>query len=111
MFRQTGPRNPLHPSGEQVFDKEAARPWTAWIEGDPMGTMRILDRSGDTAVSWDIADAASLAHAEEQFADLAARRNLAFARAHGAPASETVQVRSFDPSAEEIIWVRPIQGG
>jgi len=76
-----------------------------------MGTMRILDRSGDTAVSWDIADAASLAHAEEQFADLAARRNLAFARAHGAPASETVQVRSFDPSAEEIIWVRPIQGG
>ena len=29
----------------------------------------------------------------------------------GAPASEAERIHAFDPSAEEIIWVRPIQGG
>jgi hypothetical protein len=76
-----------------------------------MGVMHILDQNGDSAVSWDVCDAPSLSRAEALFADLTSRRHLAFARAHGAPASETVLVKTFDPDAEEIIWVRPIQGG
>jgi len=36
---------------------------------------------------------------------------LAFARPVNAPAEEARQIRSFDPYAEEIIFVRPIQGG
>jgi hypothetical protein len=76
-----------------------------------MGVMRILDQYGDTAVSWDVRDALSLRSAEALFADLTSRRRVAFARARGAPASETVLLKAFDPNAEEIIWVRPIQGG
>ena len=36
---------------------------------------------------------------------------MAFARPLGAPVEQAERIRSFDPSAEEIIWVRPIQGG
>ena len=76
-----------------------------------MGTMRILDRSGDTAVTWDLDDEATVRAAEEIFERLAAESKIAFARPQGAPAEEAAQIRHFDPSAEEIIWVRPIQGG
>ncbi|MGD0219172.1 MAG: hypothetical protein ABSC73_01735 [Acidimicrobiales bacterium] len=76
-----------------------------------MGVMRILDQNGDTAVSWDVCDPPSLRRAEALFADLSSRHNLAFARAFGAPASKTDLLKTFDPNAEEIIWVRPIQGG
>lgn len=76
-----------------------------------MGTMRILDRSGDTLLTWDPADSAAVREAEELFVRLAAEHKLAFARPAGAGADETEQVRHFDPEAEEIIWVRPITGG
>ena len=35
------------------------------------------------------------------------RTQIPFARAAGAPAEETIQIKTFDPGAEEIIWVRP----
>jgi hypothetical protein len=76
-----------------------------------MGTMRILDRTGDTAVTWDLDDSAAVRRAEELFEQLAAESKMAFARAPGAPPEDAERITSFDPGAEEIIWVRPIQGG
>jgi hypothetical protein len=76
-----------------------------------MGTMRILDRSGDTAVTWELEDETTVRAAEELFERLKAESKMAFARPPGAPAEEAERITRFDPSAEEIIWVRPIQGG
>ena len=76
-----------------------------------MGTMRILDHTGDTAVTWDIDDETTIRAAEDLFERLAAESKMAFARSPGASAEEAERIRRFDPAAEEIIWVRPIQGG
>jgi hypothetical protein len=75
-----------------------------------MGIMRVLDETGDTVVAWSLDDPASVTAAEEEF-----RRQLAgavpVARAAGAPGSAARIVTRFDPSAEEIIWTRPVVGG
>jgi hypothetical protein len=76
-----------------------------------MGTMRILDHSGDTAVTWDLDDETTVRAAEEIFERLAAESKMAFARPPGAAAEEAERIKRFDPAVEEIIWVRPIQGG
>lgn len=76
-----------------------------------MGVNRILDENGDTTVAWDITDVESLKIAEDLFERLRSERKIPFARAVGAPADDAVQIRDFDPNAEEIIWVRPIAGG
>jgi hypothetical protein len=76
-----------------------------------MGQMRILDGSGDTVVEWIAGDAVSTAEAAELFLALQSERKLAFARPVGASATESTQIKTFDPDAEEIIWVRPIAGG
>ncbi len=76
-----------------------------------MGTMRILDSTGDTLVDWEVDDHAAVREAEALFARLTAERRIPFARAAGAPAAEAEQIRRFDPQAEEIIWVRPVAGG
>jgi hypothetical protein len=76
-----------------------------------MGVNRILDQSGDTTVAWDLTDEESVARAEELFASLSKERKIPFARNPGVHADEAVQIREFDPNAEEIIWVRPIAGG
>jgi hypothetical protein len=76
-----------------------------------MGMMRILDHTGDTAVTWDLDDETTLRAAEEIFEREAAQSKMAFARPLGAPVEQAERIRSFDPAAEEIIWVRPIQGG
>ena len=76
-----------------------------------MGTMRILDSSGDTVVTWDVDEEATIRRAEELFAQLTRERKIPFARSSGASAEEAEQIRTFDPNAEEIIWVRPVAGG
>jgi hypothetical protein len=102
-------KNPLLSTGEQVFDWCHHQPPPP--KGATMGTMRILDQSGDTAVIWDLDDEATLRAAEEIFEREAAQAKMAFARPLGAPVEQAERIRSFDPTAEEIIWVRPIQGG
>lgn len=76
-----------------------------------MGLMRIIDETGDTVVTWAQDDPATIAEAEAIFQRLDLERRMAFARPEGAPAGEAERIHAFDPSAEEIIWVRPIQGG
>jgi hypothetical protein len=76
-----------------------------------MGTMRILDRTGDTVVAWSVEDAATLERAEAVFEQQLRAKKMAFARPEGALADAAERVYAFDPDAAEIIWVRPIQGG
>ncbi len=76
-----------------------------------MGVMRILDHTGDRQVSWNVTDPASVRAAEQIFARQVRLRGLAFARPAGGTATEATLMRRFDPAAEELIWVRPIQGG
>jgi hypothetical protein len=89
---------------EQVFDsarhdrKESA-----------MGVMRILNSSGDTEVLWDVSDDEALAKAAHLFDELATDGKIAFER--NASERAAARVDAFNPDADEIIWVRPIQGG
>ena len=81
-------------------------------EATALGTMRILDRSGDTAVTWDLADDDTVRAAEALFERLVrTEKKIPFARPTGSPAGDAVQIKTFDPSAEEILFVRPITGG
>ena len=76
-----------------------------------MGTMRIIDRTGDTVIDWRPDDPTSVEEAEAIFERLRRERQMPFGRAAGAPAKDAVLLRSFDPTLEEIVWVRPVQGG
>ena len=76
-----------------------------------MGRMRILDRTGDSVVEWQIDDQRAVQQAESIFKEKLLARHIAFARPQGATHEEAERIFSFDPNAEEIIWVRPIQGG
>ena len=76
-----------------------------------MGMMRILDETGDTTITWAVDDPATIAEAEVLFARLVRERKIPFARAAGSPAGDAERISAFDPSAEEIVWVRPIAGG
>lgn len=76
-----------------------------------MGTMRVIDATGDTVIEWTNDDEASVAKAERVFRKLQSDRLLAFARTSGAPADTAERIFSFDAAADEILWVRPIAGG
>ena len=76
-----------------------------------MGTMRILDHTGDTVVTWSVEEAATVERAEAIFEQQLSAKRLAFARPQGAQADSAERIYAFDPGAAEIIWVRPIQGG
>jgi hypothetical protein len=76
-----------------------------------MGTMRILDETGDTTLEWTLDDTEALARAEKLFRKLIGERQMAFGRNVGTGVEEAERLYSFDPELEEILWVRPIQGG
>jgi hypothetical protein len=76
-----------------------------------MGVMRILDRTGDTVVAWDVADPTSVAEAEALFARLTRECKIPFARPATGTARDAERIRSFDPAIDEIVWVRPVAGG
>jgi len=76
-----------------------------------VGVMRILDRTGDTVVAWDVADPASLAEAEALFARLTRECKIPFARPTAGAAGDAERIRHFDPALDEIVWVRPVAGG
>jgi hypothetical protein len=94
---------------ELVFDQRSEQRTDVW--GLTMGTMRILDHTGDTTIAWSVDDPESIAKAERVFDRLARERKIPFARGAGAPANEAERIRTFDPTADEILWVRPVAGG
>jgi hypothetical protein len=76
-----------------------------------VGTMRILDHTGDTTITWSVDDAESVAAAARVFDRLTRERKIPFARPAGAPAADAERIRTFDATADEIVWVRPVAGG
>lgn len=73
-----------------------------------MGTMAIPDATGHTATSWRADDLSSVLAAAQLFDDLRGRRLVPFGRLNG---GDFEQIRSFDATVDEIMWVRPLQGG
>ncbi len=74
-----------------------------------MGTMAIPDQTGHTAIEWRTDDHESCQRAEHVFAELLDQRLVPFARQ---PSSDDFSLtRAFDPQIDEIMWVRPLQGG
>jgi hypothetical protein len=76
-----------------------------------MGMMRILDETGDTTITWALDDPATVEQAEQLFARLVRESKIPFARPAGSPAADAEKISAFDPTAEEIVWVRPVAGG
>lgn len=77
-----------------------------------MGTMAIPDHTGHRSVPWHADDPASVAHAELLFRSLTDQRLIPFARlAQPERGADFEQMGAFDPHADEIMWVRPLQGG
>lgn len=98
-------------TGEQMFDVLPAPSGLMTMEAR-MGTIRILDRTGDTAVEWNLADNDTVRAAETIFDRLLrSERKVPFSRHAGESADRAVQIDRFDPTADEIIFVRPITGG
>ena len=74
-----------------------------------MGTMAIPDHTGHTSVTWRSDDPGSVQLAERTFTELTDRRLVPFARR--TPTGDFAQIRGFEPEVDEIVWVRPLQGG
>lgn len=73
-----------------------------------MGTMAIPDHTGHTVVAWLADDPATIARARDRFSVLRAERLVPFGRVG---TGEFEQLREFDATTDEIMWVRPLQGG
>ncbi len=76
-----------------------------------MGVMRVLDATGDTMVTWSPDDTETLTRAAAMFDREVRAGKMAFAVPQGKRDTEAERIREFDPRADEIIWVRAIQGG
>ena len=74
-----------------------------------MGVMHVLDRTGHQTLAWDEADVSSVENALKEYAALRDDGYVAFKKE---PGNEDVErLDAFDPGAEEILWLRPLQGG
>lgn len=77
-----------------------------------MGLMRILDKTGDTVVVWDLDDEKSLADAKATFHhQLHRRHRVPYARRCGETAGSARPITTFDPTVEEIVFAAPVMGG
>jgi len=74
-----------------------------------MGEMQFLNETGHSTLAWDVTDDASTGIAEAEFEKLLHEGYVAFQREHKDRAAQRVD--SFDPTADEILWLRPLQGG
>jgi hypothetical protein len=74
-----------------------------------MGTMSVLDDTGDTRLQWDKANGLEVKAAEQRFAELKARGFAAFKT--DAKGDKGEQIHSFAADAERIIFVPPMVGG
>jgi hypothetical protein len=70
--------------------------------------MLIPDHTGHSTLQWAEGDATSVAAARERFEALTAQWLTPFQRTWH---QEYTPMSAFDPAADEILWVRPMQGG
>ena len=74
-----------------------------------MGTIKIMDGTGDTRLTWDADNDDEVTAARKTFKELTGKGYAAFSmKKNGEP---SVKVTEFDPWSEKIILVPPIQGG
>ena len=74
-----------------------------------MGSMHFLNDTGHSSLEWDIADEASLIVAAAEFEALTKTGYVPFKRE--GKQQQTQRIDTFDPAADEILWLRPLQGG
>lgn len=72
-----------------------------------MSVLRILNSRGDDEVSWTVEDKAAEQVAREKFLALA-DKGCAMFKVEG---RDSEKIKSFDPTASEIIAVSPLVGG
>jgi hypothetical protein len=73
-----------------------------------MATQIVMDHTGDTRHQFDQADASAVAEAERRFKDLTGAGFIA-AKRLGEGKSEIV--KTFDPTAEETLFIPRLKGG
>jgi hypothetical protein len=73
-----------------------------------MATQIVMDRTGDTRHNFDAKNAAALLKAEERFKALT---SVGFTAAVRTAAGEVTVTRSFDPTAEETLFLPRLVGG
>jgi hypothetical protein len=74
-----------------------------------MGSLAVLDRTGDTKLIWDPDNDVEVASARRTFDDLRAKGFLAYSVDKGG--KKGTVIREFDPDAEKIILAPPMAGG
>ena len=73
-----------------------------------MAVQIVMDRTGDSRQSFNPNDAQELAEAEQRFYELT---KVGFTAAVRTGVGQVSQIRSFDPNAEETVFVPRLVGG
>lgn len=73
--------------------------------------MATMGYAGDTKAFWDADNAEEVEAARRQFNFLVTEKKYAAFHVRGKNGEQGEQMRAFDPAAERIIFVPPIQGG
>jgi hypothetical protein len=73
-----------------------------------MATQIILDHTGDTRHQFDPTDASAVAEAEKRFKKLT---GTGFTAARRLDRGKSEVIRSFEPTAEETLFIPRLQGG
>ena len=73
-----------------------------------MATQIVMDHTGDSRHQFDPADAAAVAEAEAPFKELT---GAGFTAAKRLGEGKSEVLRSFDPTAEETLFIPQLQGG
>lgn len=74
-----------------------------------MSTLAVLDRTGDTRLEWDPERRDEVDAARKMFAELKAKRYLAYRC--DADGNRGEVIREFDPEAERIVMTPQLVGG
>ena len=73
-----------------------------------MGKLRIMNRTGDRTLTWDVSEKDAVKEAERIFREHQEAGATAFSVGSD---GETGQITKFDPLAEQIVMVPRIAGG
>jgi hypothetical protein len=101
-----------HPTLEEkivtLIDEHPRTPDT--VEVEPEHRMSILDHAGDTRISWRRSNTTEVATARAAFDTARGKGYLAY-RVDADDQTKGEVMRTFDPTAEEIILAPPTAGG
>ena len=75
-----------------------------------MGMMHLLNETGHSTLVWDETLPDTIEIAESEFEAMEHLGYVAFKRDR-AQTQPAERIERFDPGADEILWLRPLQGG